>query len=220
MLVSTNKIEDLQLYCIILVSIHLFLRHDEFSNIKVEDIQRDLSILKEGVVEIRLCGKTDKIWRALVLWRKDDVPEFCPILVYVHLAKIQTRYLFPNPRKKQEKQEYNGLLKLLKDRFGIILDRDQNITTHTFRNTDYLFASWGGADMDTTMKSASHLNQATAAAVYMQDAKFQLDYAAVHDPNARFQVPRFRMSIIVEDEQMSYHYSIQCLYSLPQKFVE
>jgi integrase len=130
MLVSTNKIEDLQLYCIILVFIHLFLRHDEISNIKVEDIQQDLSILKEGAVAalaIRVCGKTDKIWRTLVLWRKEDVPEFCPsrhLLAYVHLAKIQTRYLFANLRKKQEKQEYNGLLKLLKDRFGTILDRE------------------------------------------------------------------------------------------------
>lgn len=213
-----------------LVSIHLFLRHDEFSNIKVNDIQRDLSIFKDDIIEalaIRVCGKTDKIWRTLILWRKDDVPEFCPIrhvLSYVHLAGIENGYLFPNLKKINEKHEYNGLLKVLKTRFSNVLDRDQSITTHTFRKTGYLFAKWGGADMDTAMKSARHINLSTAG-LYMQDADFQLQLAKVHDPNAEFQVPRFRMSIILNEtsgrrtnESSLQHF--QSLYSLSQKFIK
>jgi integrase len=65
------------------------------------------------------------------------------------------------------------MLDLLKSRFRRILDRDQCITTHTFRKTGYLFAKWGEGDMDTIMKSARHKNFATAS-LYMQDADFQL----------------------------------------------
>ena len=82
LLMSTNKVEDLQLYCMIVVSIFLFLRHDEFSGIHCSHIQRDLCIFKDGVMQclaIKVCEKTDKIWRTLLLRRKDDSPEFCPI---------------------------------------------------------------------------------------------------------------------------------------------
>ena len=231
LLLSTNTLEDVQLFCIILVSIHLFLRHDEFSNIKVEDIQRDLSVIKEnGVVEsivIRVCGKTDKIWRNLILWRKDDVPEFCPIrhlLSYVHLAKIENGYLFPNLKDRTKKHEYNGLLKLLKDRFSNILDRNSSITTHTFRKTGYLFAHWGGASMETTMASARHMNSQTAM-VYKQDCETQLHMAEGHDPKAKFQVPRFKMSIIENElsgrrlnESSLKHF--RSLYQLSQTFID
>jgi hypothetical protein len=106
MLLSTNRIEDLQFYCIMLVSIHLFLRHDEFSNIQLDHIQRDLCIIKEGQLEalaLRVSGKTDQVWKTLILWRKDDVPEFCPVrhlLCYVHLAEIKNGFLFPNLKKR------------------------------------------------------------------------------------------------------------------------
>jgi hypothetical protein len=229
LLISTNKLDDLQLYCIIMVSIHLFLRHDEFSNIRVDDIQRDLSVFKDGNLEafaIRVCGKTDKIWRTLMLWKKDDVPEFCPIrhlLSYIHLAKIESGFLFPDLNKRTQKNEYNGILKLLKVRFASILDRDQCITTHTFRKTGYLFAKWGGSDMDTAMKSARHLNLSTAG-LYMQDAEFQLQLAEVHDPNAKFQVPRFKMSIIINEtsgrrtnESSLQHF--RSIHSLSQTFI-
>jgi hypothetical protein len=204
MLLSTNRIEDLQLYCIMLVSIHLFLRHDEFSSIQLDHIQRDLCIIKEGQLEalaLRVCGKTDQVWKTLILWRKDYVPEFCPVrhlLCYVHLAEIKNGFLFPNLKKKTDKHQYNGMLDLLKSRFRRILDRDQSITTHTFRKTGYLFAKWGGGDMDTIMKSAHHKNFATAS-LYMQDADFQLQYAESLDNNSRYQVPRFKMSIILNE---------------------
>ena len=57
-------------------------------------------------------------------------------------------------------------------------------------------AVWGGADMDTCMKSARHKNFKTAQ-LYIGDAKGQLDLAEAVNPDARFQVPRFRMSIII-----------------------
>ena len=69
-LVSSNLLEDLQLWTIILVSVCTFLRHDEYHDMKLTDIIWDLCIFKDGVVvalTIAVCGKTDKVIQHLTI---------------------------------------------------------------------------------------------------------------------------------------------------------
>lgn len=203
-LLATNKMDDLQLWCIILISICLFLRHDEYFDMELSHIRWDLSIFKDGIplaITIAVCGKTDRVVKNLILWRKDDVPEYCPIRVllsYVYLCKIEGKYIFPLLNNRKERRPYATFLGHIKCRFSGILERDNPITTHVFRKTGYLFAKWGGADMDTAMKSARHKNFLTAQ-MYMGDASGQLDLAIAINPDAKYQVPRFKMSIIINE---------------------
>lgn len=86
----------------------------------------------------------------------------------------------------------------IKRRFGHVLERDNPITSHSFRKTGYLFAAWGRADMDTAMKSARHKNFSTAQ-LYMGDAAGQLEIAKAINPDAEHEVPRFKMSILMNE---------------------
>ena len=123
-----------------LVSIHLFLRNDEFSTMETSHIERDLCVFKDGVLKclaVRAQGKTDDIPRVLLFWKKDDCLELCPIrhlLSYIYLAKISSGLLFPNLKDKSKVLDYNYLSDTLKTRFRDVLDRDQSITMHTFRH--------------------------------------------------------------------------------------
>ena len=138
-LLSTNKLVDLQLWCIIMISICLFLRHDEYYNMKIEDIVWDLCIFKNGLpvaLTIQVCGKRDKVVRLLMLWRMDDVPQFCPVrhlVSYIHLAGIKKKYLFPLLSNRSKRRPYSVFLDNLKSRFKDILERNNPVTKHTFR---------------------------------------------------------------------------------------
>jgi hypothetical protein len=105
-LLSSGKLEDLQLFCIVLTSIYLFLRFDEFHQLKLEDVRPQHSAVEETHIInlcIRIQGKTDKIPRNMVLWSYDDCPDLCPIrhlMSYVHLCQIKDGFLFPNLRNR------------------------------------------------------------------------------------------------------------------------
>jgi hypothetical protein len=70
------------MFCMLLTSTYLFLRHDECHNIKVEDIRPKYSA-DEQMKIVNLCfriqGKTDKTPQNLILWAYDDCPALCPI---------------------------------------------------------------------------------------------------------------------------------------------
>ena len=204
LLLSTNKLSDLQLYTAILVSIHLFLRHDEFADLEMRHVKPNLCQIKNGMVSrlaIQICGKSDNVWRTMFLHRCDDVPEFCPVrhlLVYLYIAEIQDGLLFPRLKHRDKKMEYNTLLAFLKRKLNGVMDRPKGITTHVFRKTGYLFAAWGDADFDTARKSARHKNYATAQ-LYMEDAIGLLQSSENSDPNAKYQVPRFKMAIAINE---------------------
>ena len=203
-LLSSNRLDDLQLYVGILLSIHLFLRHDEFARIKMQHVKPNLCQIKNGVVSriaFQICGKTDKRFVTMFLHRCDDVPELCPVrhlLVYLYVAKNSKGFLFPRLKDRKESMDYNILLNYLKRKPNEMMDRPRGITTHVFRKTGYLFAAWGDADFDTARKSARHKNYATAQ-LYMQDAVGLLQSAENSDPNAKYQVPRFKMSIAINE---------------------
>ena len=220
-LLSTNHLKDLQVYCGLIISIHLFLRHDEYARMRMTHIVPSLCQMKNGVpsrIAIKVKGKTDSRSKIMFMYRCDDVPEFCPIrhlLAYVYIANIPDStprgevpanddsdnedgdngpFIFPKLKNRTNHVEYDDLLKYLQSTLNAVMDRDRNISTHVFRKTGYLHASWGGADFDTARKSARHKNYATAQ-LYMQDAVGLLQAAENSDPMARFQVPRFKMRI-------------------------
>ena len=70
---------------------------------------------------------------------------------------------------------------------------------HSFRKTGYLFGLWGGGDFKTIRTSARHKSDKMAQR-YMDDAAFLLQNAKAYDENAEFQVPRFKMSILINEE--------------------
>ena len=79
------------------------------------------------------------------------------------------------------------------------MNRNSNLTTHSFRKTGYLFAKWGGGEFETIRTSARHKSDKMAQR-YMTDAAFLLQNAKAYDENAEFQVPRFKMSIMLNEE--------------------
>jgi hypothetical protein len=202
-LLSTGKQDDLQLFCIVLLSIYMFLRHDECHHMKVDDILPQFSsVEKHRVINlcIRIQGKTDKIPQNMILWSYDDCPALCPVrhlLTYVHLCDIKEGYLFPNLKKKSEPRSYDSVMNILNRRFTNILNRDAKLTTHTFRKTGYLFALWGGADLQTARASARHKADIMAQR-YADCSRFLLEAASARDPNAKYQVGRFKMAISVQ----------------------
>ena len=193
-LLSSFCLADLQLYTIVLVSIFLFLRHDEFHKLKVTDVVNDLSAVTPNRIAslcIKVKGKTDQRHRHLVLWAHDDKPLMCPVrhlLLYIHLCDIRDGYLFPDLKNQSQPRAYKAMLKELKVKLNGILQRKANLTTHSFRKTGYLFGVWGGGDFETLRTSARHKSDKMAQR-YMDDASFLLELAKALDPNAALKVP-------------------------------
>lgn len=97
LLLSTGRLHDLQLWCIILVSIYLFLRHDEFHGIKLSDIRREFSAVTQEKISsicIRVKGKTDNVPRNLVLWSRDEMPSLCPVRTSLDLLSFGQVFVF------------------------------------------------------------------------------------------------------------------------------
>jgi hypothetical protein len=211
LLISSNSIEDLQIFCGIMISILMFLRHDEFADLELCKIKPELCVKKNGILEvlaIGVLGKTDKKWRTMLLWRKKRATEFCAfrhLLVYVYLAKIKDGYLFPD-LKKGGKMKYSKLLNTLKKRFKNVLQRPYPITTHVFRKTGYLFAVFAqGSDrdnLDEIMKSARHSHYPTAQ-VYSADAYVLYQYEQINDPCPEMQVPEFQCCVVQNEASAS-----------------
>jgi hypothetical protein len=101
-LLCTKNIVDLQTWVIIISSATiLFLRHDEFHDIKMEQLKAFFQILEDRVNSLALAvfGKSDSRWLMRRLVADHMYPEFClvrPLLVYSHLIGIKGGYLFPS----------------------------------------------------------------------------------------------------------------------------
>jgi hypothetical protein len=233
-LTSTGKHEDLQLFTIILVSIYLFLRYDEFNRIRVKDIIPSYSAVEKHKITnlcVKVRGKTDKEFQNLILWAYDDCPDLCPVrhlMTYVHLCQITEGedgdgYLFPNLKKRDEPRHYGNVMNILNSRFRDVLQR-RKITTHTFRKTGYLFAIWGDSDLETAKASARHKSEEMAQR-YAACARFLLQTVTGKNRNAKYQVGRFKMAINIHkesaeilNEATSTHF--QNLFQLSQLFLE
>ena len=104
-LISSNNLIDFQTYVIILVAIKLFLRQDEFGDIKIDRFVPELFVVKEGGVIgllVKVFGKCDDDWVHLYLWLDEDYPELCAVrhlLVYLFLIGDQG-WVFVSSRER------------------------------------------------------------------------------------------------------------------------
>lgn len=119
LLLSTNQVQDFQLFVMILMSIRLFLRSEEVSGekiytgeskprptgIKSDSFDFGLSGVKNGVLDtlaLRVNGKTDKEIITLSLNREVTNPLLCPILhlqAYIYLIGWKGGHLFPDEQE-------------------------------------------------------------------------------------------------------------------------
>ena len=160
-LISTNKNEDLQMYCIILHGIVQFLRINEVLNIKQNHLHKECTLVDDitgpSAVIFGIAGKCENdAFKDLAMYRNDEFPEFCPlrhILLYMRCCNISSKdvYLYPDLKKKEMDVyvpiQYKVILEKLKHYVSVILNRPTSNTTifgtHILRKTGYLFAIWG-----------------------------------------------------------------------------
>ena len=231
-LLSTGKLGDLQLYCMCLIGIFLFLRSDEVLDMKVDHFLPEISIVDIYAIEcigVQVFGKADQTWRRMFLYSRHSHPKLDPmrhLLLYVHLAGIKDGYLFPNLRKKgSEKYVYKSFNDRVKERFHLILGQQLHLTTHVFRKTAYLFAVWANAVAEDIRKCARHKGQCSSSS-----ERYRLDAQGSADAERRWrrtdpqlQVPKFEFSI--EENRGSYDNDIagkyfQNLFQLSQMMLE
>ena len=217
-LISRNNLYDIQLFTAIIISINLFLRADEMASLNTAKIVPNLCQFEHGILRIlyiQVKGKCDGRWVTLKLHRKDDCTDLCPVrhlLAYVYAADIKDGWLFPNLKNRDMPLQYNSILGHLKRTCKKLMDRQKNITLHSFRKTAYLFAEWGMNGVKTTanqsasthaglhevMVSARHKNLETAQR-YMLDARGLLQSLEIENPRARFEVPKFEVSAVIDE---------------------
>ena len=109
LLSRSNDIMNMQLWCMMLVGIHLFLRAQEVCSLRLSQFRKECFVVlrKEKRVDqivLWVLGKADKVEQCLSLYRDDENPEFCPVralLVYLAAAKLPGPYLFPRPELLQ-----------------------------------------------------------------------------------------------------------------------
>lgn len=185
-LVSSNKIEDLQLFVIILIAIKLFLRSDEFLAITGVQILWDLTLINDDnsieSLAIQIQGKTDVRPVVLMLHSDPRLPELCPVkflMLYLSLINYKCGFLFPNLNaiktrsgvftNEADVMDYSYFLDRFVKLCKSLFKRSGPFGTHTCRKTAYLFAIWGGAPDDEMMKAARHKSLKTAMK-YKRDA--------------------------------------------------
>ena len=100
---KSTDIANLQLWCLILMGVHLFLRAQEVCSIRLDQFRTECFVVLENELRVDqivlwIKGKADKVEQSLSLFRDDENPEFCPVralLVYLASANVPGPYLFP-----------------------------------------------------------------------------------------------------------------------------
>ena len=127
-LLASNRIEDLQFWVIILVSVKLFLRAGEATGdvtlesgetiptgLRFESFEPSLTTVEGSWVKsisVRIKGRTDTTSKIMTLWADDAFPEFCPVrhlLAYIFLIRFEGGHLFP-PKSCLPKPDELGLV--------------------------------------------------------------------------------------------------------------
>ena len=208
-LTSTNQLRDLQLYCMILVAIYLFLRHDDIYDLDFLSYIPHLStVRRDGSVDylvFKVHGKSDTEYKYLMLWACHDKPELCPVrhlLVYIYLCNITEGYLFPDLDDSVNRKTYDSFLNYLKKKISPVLTREMPITTHSFRKTGYLFACWGGGQFAVIMDSARHKTPAVAMN-YFRDAETTRNLMVISgESNEENLIPDWKAVIVHQPENV------------------
>jgi len=212
-LLSSNSLDDLQHYCMSIVSIHLFLRCDDLTKMEMGHYVPHLSSFNSDDTPNSLCikvkGKTDKTWKYLLLFRIDSHPTLCPVrhlLLYLALRRgcgvtDNSPFIFPDYSQGGKKFCYQKFLRIVKEKFSRLVGRNEKITSHVFRKTGYLFAVWGLGIFVLIKAAARHATDAVALR-YFQDAKtlyeVLISNSTVYNPDN--DVPTWRSNYIVNTE--------------------
>lgn len=177
-LTATNKLADYQMYVLILIGIHLFLRFDEVTNLSFDHYLPEYTVVRQdGYIErllFKVKGKADKHDVLLSLTRTDEFPKTCPIrnlLYYLFVCNISQGYIFPDLiRQNGKKYEYAYINSTMKTLINDHLGRSEHISTHVLRNTGYLFAKFGEGTFELIQRAARHKSK-TVAVSYYSDAE-------------------------------------------------
>lgn len=185
-LLSSKSIVKLQFWVITIVSVQLFLRHDEFHDIQMDHFCPSLFSIMNGRIDalaLEVFGKSDDTWQKQLLHANHIYPELCPVrplLIYMHLIQIQGGSLFPSASELMDPPEdrvykttidYGTFLQQLKEICSDVLPErsDLKIGAHTFRKTGYVIAVFGDATDANLQLSARH-KSVEASNKYRKDA--------------------------------------------------
>lgn len=220
-----NSLDGLSMITMILVSIFLFLRFDEFHRVMIEDFITILHMVNEaghiGSLGVKVKGKSDARKINLVLYMMNDCPDLCPVrhlLVYVYLSGIKTGPLFPketldNPKRlaeigkgngkgsaKKNTKAYSTLLSAIKSLFYDIgqVPRSWKIGLHSARKTAYIFAIFGGGSNDDISKGARHKSDRNAQS-YRQDVRTIKALRELSDSQLNNKVPKWRSNFLTQE---------------------
>lgn len=172
-LFSTNKIADYQLYVMMLLGIHMFLRFDEVAYFSFTQFLPEFTVVRsDGYVEkmlFKVKGKADKHYVYLSLKRNDEFAQLCPVrhlLFYLHVTGIKEGFIFPDLIRKKDKYDYKLFNNMMKDLIKDQLGKTERISTHFLRNTGYLFAKFGEGTFEVIQRAARHKSTTTAVGYY------------------------------------------------------
>jgi hypothetical protein len=141
-------------------------------------VQQHMCQLLRRTQDLKFKGKTDNGWKYFWLWVDDECPDFCPVchlLIYVHLAKIKHRYIFPSEKESCKSPptdsdfktfvSYSTFAKFLKRMCEKVLTNggvSLKIGLYAFRETGYKFAIWGHGDWEVIKNDARHIHDKDA----------------------------------------------------------
>jgi hypothetical protein len=190
------SLNNLQIYCMFLVGINLFLRSEELLKLQFSDFVPDYTYFQGERMKIQCLvfqvqGKSDHQLQYLRLWANNSHPELCPVihlLIYIAMSGRTEGFLFPSTDNANNIFDYSKFLDIVKRLCVDICGYDEQIRrfgTHILRKTAYLFAIFGtltqhgainfthqngfcGVTLTDIMASARHKSNQNAA-TYAQD---------------------------------------------------
>ena len=174
-LISSNRIEDLQLWVILLVSLKLFLQPGEATGdtiisgivtptgIQSDNYDPSLTAIRHGepiFIGFNIQDTTIQKSRTMTMWFDKKVKEFCPVshlLGYVYLLNYKGGHLFPTLQELQDPPQ-DGVYKTWLDEQTFhsrfirhcqdLFPTRNECDSDTIAKTAYVLAKWSGADFD------------------------------------------------------------------------
>jgi len=204
------------MWCVIIVSSLLGLRHDEFHKISFADFLPALFEVPQATksieaLAINVFGKTDPRWFQMKLYADHTCPEFCPVRalgIYMYLTGTKGGYLFPTPQELLNPPtdgvyktciDYKNFLNALKELCQNVLPPrdDLKIGCHTFRKTFYLLAVFGDANAFDLQTCGRH--RSVENSIRYRKSALTLKQIADNFPNPANKVSKWR-SILVDSD--------------------
>lgn len=161
-LLAQNKLEDLMIWTILILSIKLFLRIEEALSLSIESFETDLATKNKFRVKtllLKVKGKRDNKYVHLQVYDDEECPELSPVralMIWLALSGIKGGFIFPAEELLrngsvglcEKHMTYHSYAKKLKfltiNILGRKVSKDSEIIvgTHAARRTGLLFATW------------------------------------------------------------------------------